>query len=65
MRDAHADQAGALGLADGLPLGHVERVRERRDDLGLPYLSRSTVNESHAILSAARRILNPLPAGAR
>ncbi len=35
-RDAHADQAAALGLAHGMALGHVERVRERCDHLGLP-----------------------------
>ena len=48
VREAHADQAGALGLPDGMPLGHVERVRERRDDLGLTNLIGASLHELHA-----------------
>ncbi len=48
VRQAHADEAAALGLADGLPLGHVERMRERGDDLGLAHLSHSARHELHA-----------------
>jgi hypothetical protein len=32
-----------------VPLGHVERVRERRDDLELANLARSTPHEFHLI----------------
>jgi threonine/homoserine/homoserine lactone efflux protein len=52
VSDAHADQARALGLSDRVSLGHVERMRERRDDLGLTYLSRSTLDELHDVPSA-------------
>ena len=47
VREAHADQAGALGLPDRMPLGHVERVRERRDDLGLTHLIGASLHELH------------------
>ena len=34
VRDPHADHAGARGVAGGLPLGDVQRERERADELG-------------------------------
>jgi hypothetical protein len=60
VREAHADQARALGLPDGMPLGHVESVRERRDDLGLTNLTRASLHELRAIFIGPRNsILKP------
>jgi len=56
VREAHADEARSLGLPDGMSLGHVERMRERSDDLRLANLTRTSPNELHlhTIGSAAR-----------
>jgi hypothetical protein len=46
-RDTHADQARALGLADGMPFGHVERMRQRGDDLRSPHFTQTALQQLH------------------